>query len=497
MRCYFALFHEATALNLLEGVLYHAHAAEALGDALVDLCDYAVRGVTALIAHTHAARSTTAPPAIAAKVAAAAASSGGGDVGREHLMARLAARHPAGSLFLADALDGDDDGSSSSGGGGSGGGGVGGSSEGKAALLKAVAADAAVPPRRAAARQMRMWMADIAFQRGLACVTILRYLSDHITKVPLTVATRLLDMHDLPLLVLPLIENPPWVRKSKGMDGRPTWQKFVDRAWVDVAPDALLKLTPAEGQPWLTLYNLLVEPECRKRYALHSHRKGSLLRVRKYLNEVLLDQLPLLADVQRYLDEISVAAVPEATDVGRGAFLLEAVPEVQDALVKEALTPPSTQPLSGAAASSAWAGEGDGGMLQVVARGSHGSAGGGASDGRSWTWDDLGAWVAEHIFPATTSSTSSRGGGGGSGGKAAVGDEPLVSVRDLQAMAQSYGDEGWLEEMLGEPKCAVCGEAATKRCSRCKNAWYCSRECQVGDWKSHKTMCDVVAGAGK
>merc|ERR1711918_45688 len=49
-----------------------------------------------------------------------------------------------------------------------------------------------------------------------------------------------------------------------------------------------------------------------------------------------------------------------------------------------------------------------------------------------------------------------------------------------------------LESCLDEPKCAVCGQPAEKRCSRCKNEWYCSRECQVQAWEGHKTVCDIV-----
>ena len=30
----------------------------------------------------------------------------------------------------------------------------------------------------------------------------------------------------------------------------------------------------------------------------------------------------------------------------------------------------------------------------------------------------------------------------------------------------------------------------TKYCSRCRNAVYCSRECQEADWKEHKRHCD-------
>ncbi|KAG0242952.1 hypothetical protein BGW41_003117 [Actinomortierella wolfii] len=40
--------------------------------------------------------------------------------------------------------------------------------------------------------------------------------------------------------------------------------------------------------------------------------------------------------------------------------------------------------------------------------------------------------------------------------------------------------------------CKVRETANNLRCSRCKYAWYCSKECQVADWKSHKAECDEV-----
>ncbi|EFJ29337.1 hypothetical protein SELMODRAFT_91741 [Selaginella moellendorffii] len=48
---------------------------------------------------------------------------------------------------------------------------------------------------------------------------------------------------------------------------------------------------------------------------------------------------------------------------------------------------------------------------------------------------------------------------------------------------------------MDTPKCADCGAPAEKRCSRCKNDWYCGRSCQVANWKIHKKICDLVSSA--
>ena len=37
------------------------------------------------------------------------------------------------------------------------------------------------------------------------------------------------------------------------------------------------------------------------------------------------------------------------------------------------------------------------------------------------------------------------------------------------------------------------GLRGRSKCSRCKAVWYCSRECQVKHWATHKTSCrDMV-----
>lgn len=58
--------------------------------------------------------------------------------------------------------------------------------------------------------------AETDFAAALCGLTILRYLGDHVTSLPLGLMSRLLGAHDAVMALLPLVEAPPWVRSSKG-----------------------------------------------------------------------------------------------------------------------------------------------------------------------------------------------------------------------------------------------------------------------------------------
>ena len=132
-------------------------------------------------------------------------------------------------------------------------------------------------------------------------------------------------------MTVPLIENPPWTRRLENG----TWQKLVEQKWTTVLPIDLLKLTKLEGQPWLMLYHLLAKSVFRERYSLNSFRKGQLLRVRKYLNELLLNQLPILADIQRYMDELALTDVPESfLNSGNSPFMFQQVAVGREKIMK-------------------------------------------------------------------------------------------------------------------------------------------------------------------
>jgi len=59
---------------------------------------------------------------------------------------------------------------------------------------------------------------------------------------------------------------------------------------------------------------------------------------------------------------------------------------------------------------------------------------------------------------------------------------------EMKRLAEWYNTFD-VDNFLDDPKCAKCGACAEKRCSRCKNEWYCSRECQVAAWEG---FCDAM-----
>lgn len=41
------------------------------------------------------------------------------------------------------------------------------------------------------------------------------------------------------------------------------------------------------------------------------------------------------------------------------------------------------------------------------------------------------------------------------------------------------------------PKCNACNNDGINKCSKCKTTFYCSKECQIKDFKMHKKVCKM------
>lgn len=183
---------------------------------------------------------------------------------------------------------------------------------------------------RSPSEELSQYLAEIEFRVCISACALARFICEHAELLPLSASSRITDTHDFLVLTIPLIENPPWTRRLD--NGK--WQKLIDNNWTVVPPIDLLKLTKCEGQPWLMLYHLIAKESFRSRYHLNTFRKGQLLRVRKYLNEMMLDQLPILADVQRYMDELAITEVPEPQSSSESVFKFQQVAVTREKIVK-------------------------------------------------------------------------------------------------------------------------------------------------------------------
>lgn len=112
----------------------------------------------------------------------------------------------------------------------------------------------------------------------------------------------MMDETDVPMILVPLLEAKPWLRTNLKNEE----EKFEDQRWQVVKPEDKMKLCKTEAQIWLTLYNLFLTQDSNRRYEITTNRKQNLLRLRKFMNEVLIDQLPMLADMHRALEELSL-----------------------------------------------------------------------------------------------------------------------------------------------------------------------------------------------
>eukprot|EP00667_Euglena_gracilis_P012448 EG_transcript_12783 len=171
---------------------------------------------------------------------------------------------------------------------------------------------------------------DMAFRIAIGSLAVLWMIVDKTPRSHLAIANNLLLKNDMPLQLIALISGAPWLRRGKGV-----FQKYKKDEWVETPAHELLLLTPAEAHVWLCLHVLLCDPVCRPKYRYDEYRKAEVLKLRRYVTERLVDQIPCLADLQRTLDCLQIMEPPAAHEEAfRSSLVVEYLPEVYTRLVK-------------------------------------------------------------------------------------------------------------------------------------------------------------------
>eukprot|EP00892_Ulva_mutabilis_P008069 jgi/Ulvmu1/5634/UM023_0174.1 len=171
---------------------------------------------------------------------------------------------------------------------------------------------------------------EIRFGVAICSVTILRYMTGAVTRLPISIVTRLVQHHDTIGMLVPLLEGPPWIRDRNG-----TTERREGTQWTVIAPSDRFQLSSIDAQVWLALTNLVVDPSFRAKYRLDNFRKDTLNRIRRFLNDLLIDQLPVLQDLQRVVDEVALNYRPNFDDYDDGALVIEQIPQVRISLLNQ------------------------------------------------------------------------------------------------------------------------------------------------------------------
>lgn len=253
---------------------------------------------------------------------------------------------------------------------------------------------------------------------SMKCLTTIRYIIDNIDKLGNGLVSRLVVSSDTPMLLTELIIRKPWRREywreGKILDFDPT-----DNRWKEKDPSTRMLIGSTEVQAWLGLYILLKNNQILSAYEIYESRKNQLLKLRPYLNELTLDQIPILTEFQLFLNQLAVTSGPFGPS--RSPLLLEMVPPIRDAL-EEQFTNNRKK------------------ILEASKR--------------------------EFV----------------TGSKEAM-------VEKAKRLAAVYDFDNFEAALPVVKPCANCGKDASKKCSKCKDVWYCGRDCQIQNWTEHKKYC--------
>jgi hypothetical protein len=260
----------------------------------------------------------------------------------------------------------------------------------------------------------------LEFNMQMSCLSILRYISDYLGDLGISAVTFVVNERDVLMALVALIEARPWLARSES-GKRLVWE---DNEFKEISPSEYDKVPKIEGQVWLCIYNLIFGKGVATSYEITESRKNWLLRLKKYLNDLLVDQIPVLAHLKVMLDQMALSSTVSVAK--SSPFVISTVPEIKERIIKNS-------------------------DFAAIAQ-----------------------KQANEIFSQEFSA---------------------AEFEELGRLGELYTNDIFDYESKDEDKhiCANCGIDASKRCSRCKTVWYCSKECQVKHFKeSHKKNCKDI-----
>lgn len=140
------------------------------------------------------------------------------------------------------------------------------------------------------------------------CINIFRYITDNLKKSAMGLSYKIIEEYDFIEIMCTLIDLKPQFRINTKD------QKIVynNNKWEILSKNEFNRVNKTEAQLWLSVLNLFANEDIRKNYGITSKRKNSLMKLRRYLNESLTDQIPPLQHFHRAIEELSLTECPNS-----------------------------------------------------------------------------------------------------------------------------------------------------------------------------------------
>lgn len=169
---------------------------------------------------------------------------------------------------------------------------------------------------------------DIEYSNSIACVSIIRFISDHLDQLSFPITNHLLNSKDFPLLLVEVIEAKPWEKKDENT--KEITHIYEENKWVSLKSKEKEKLQGSfskyEAQVWLCLYNLLIVQGGK--YEITDFRKNIIMKLKKHMNQRLYDQIPPIVNLYRALEELSISNPSSVNSMLTKSILVEMIPEL-------------------------------------------------------------------------------------------------------------------------------------------------------------------------
>lgn len=202
-------------------------------------------------------------------------------------------------------------------------------------------------------------------------------------------------------------------------------EKYIDDKWTPVSGIDVMKVTKIEAQAWFCLRQLMLNRDVMDMYDINEFRQREISKCQVLLSVNVLDQIPPLMDLKHRLCSLPITNAKNKS----GGIYLEELPKVKEEIIAEA---------------------------------------------KKIGYDKIAQAQIDRLLDPKSNAVMEMA-------------KRLNDVYNFEFFEkQNENNEKYSDN---SHFCAECCGPAEKKCSKCEQTFYCSRDCQVKNWHNHKQVC--------